>query len=61
MKFGASSWPFQWEPPYEDCISGSPGVGFKAIELIGWNAGFLKTTTPRRRSSDLKGASTAKG
>ena len=37
MKFGASSWPFQWDPPYEDCIRRVAGVGFKAIELIAWN------------------------
>ena len=37
MKFGASSWPFQWEPPYEDCIRRVAGLGFKAIELIAWN------------------------
>jgi sugar phosphate isomerase/epimerase len=41
MKFGASSWPFQWEPPYEDAIRRVAGVGFKAIELIAWNKDFL--------------------
>jgi sugar phosphate isomerase/epimerase len=41
MKFGASSWPFQWDPPYEDCIKRVSGLGFKAIELIGWNTDFL--------------------
>ena len=41
MKFGASSWPFQWDPPYEDCIRRVAGVGFKAIELIAWNKDFI--------------------
>jgi len=41
MKFGASSWPFQWDPPYETCIRRIAGLGFKAIELIAWNRDFL--------------------
>ncbi len=41
MKFGASSWPFQWEPPYEDAIRRIAGLGFRAIELIAWNPDFL--------------------
>lgn len=43
MRFGASSWPFQWEPPYEDCIRRVAENGFKAIELIAWNKEFLDT------------------
>jgi sugar phosphate isomerase/epimerase len=42
MKFGASSWPFQWEPPYDTAIRRIAKLGFKAIELIGWNKDFLK-------------------
>ncbi|HYY29757.1 MAG TPA: hypothetical protein VE860_17575, partial [Chthoniobacterales bacterium] len=34
MKFGASSWPFQWDPPYENCIKRVASLGFRAIELI---------------------------
>jgi len=41
VKFGASSWPFQWEPPYQDAIRRVAGLGFKAIELIAWNKEFL--------------------
>ena len=41
MKFGASSWPFQWDPPYENAIRRIAGLGFKAIELIGWNKEYL--------------------
>ena len=54
MKFGASSWPFQWEPPYEDCIRRVAGLGFKAIELIGWNAGYLKDYYTPPKINDLK-------
>jgi sugar phosphate isomerase/epimerase len=42
MKFGASSWPFQWDPPYEKAIERIAGCGFKAVELIGWNKDYLK-------------------
>ncbi|MEX0628393.1 MAG: sugar phosphate isomerase/epimerase family protein [Cucumibacter sp.] len=42
MKFGASSWPFQWDPPYEDVIKRVAANGFKAIELIGWNQDYLR-------------------
>lgn len=42
MKFGASSWPFQWDPPYETAIRRIAGLGFKAIELIAWNTDFLR-------------------
>lgn len=42
MKFGASSWPFQWDPPYETCIRRIAGLGFKAIELIAWNPDYLR-------------------
>ena len=41
MKFGASSWPFQWDPPYENVIKRIASLGFKAIELIAWNVDFL--------------------
>jgi sugar phosphate isomerase/epimerase len=54
MKFGASSWPFQWEPPYEDCIKRVAGCGFKAIELIGWNVEFLKDYYTPQKIRDLK-------
>lgn len=41
MKFGASSWPFQWDPPYEDAIRRISGMGFRAIELIAWDRDYL--------------------
>lgn len=42
MRFGVSSWPFQWDPPYEDVIRRVAGLGFKAMELIAWNKDFLR-------------------
>jgi sugar phosphate isomerase/epimerase len=54
MKFGASSWPFQWDPPYEDCIKRVAKLGFKAIELIGWNEDYLNSYYTPRKISDLK-------
>jgi len=41
MKFGASIWPFQWEPPYDAAITRLASLGFKATELIAWNKDFL--------------------
>ena len=54
MKFGASSWPFQWEPPYEDAIRRIAGCGFKAIELIAWNPDFLNNYWTKAKIADIK-------
>ena len=54
MRFGASSWPFQWEPPYEDCIRRVAGCGFKAIELIAWNVDFLDNYWTKSKIADIK-------
>ena len=37
MKFGASIWPFVWNPPYDDGLRRVAGLGFKAVELIAWD------------------------
>lgn len=42
MKFGASIWPFKWAPPYDEALVRLAKSGFKAVELIGWNAEYLK-------------------
>ncbi len=42
MKFGASIWPFQWNPPYDDAIRRLAAAGFQATELIAWNGDFLR-------------------
>ncbi len=54
MKFGASSWPFQWDPPYEDAIRRIAGLGFKAIELIGWNKESLKDYYTPQKIKELR-------
>ena len=37
MQFGASIWPFQWIPPYEEGIKRLARLGFKNVELIAWD------------------------
>ncbi len=54
MKFGASSWPFQWEPPYEDCIRCIASLGFRAIELIAWNKDYLDDYYTKDTIANLK-------
>jgi sugar phosphate isomerase/epimerase len=41
MKFGASIWPFRWDPPYDDGIRRVAKLGFKAVELIAWTQAEL--------------------
>ena len=53
MRFGASSWPFQWEPPYEDAIRRVAASGFKAIELIAWNADYLDNYWTKAKIADM--------
>jgi sugar phosphate isomerase/epimerase len=49
MKFGATVWPFQWAPPYEDALRRIAGLGFRAVELIAWNRDVLdEYYTPQR-------------
>lgn len=41
IKFGAAAWPFQWGPPYEQCIRRIAALGFEATELIAWNERYI--------------------
>ena len=43
MKFGASVWPFQWQPPYDEGLKRIAAMGFKAVELIAWDRETLDT------------------
>src|SRR5664279_1203747 len=61
MKFGASSWPFQWDPPYEDCVRRVASVGFKAIEPIAWDVEFLDNYWTKPKIADMKKALTSAG
>jgi sugar phosphate isomerase/epimerase len=54
MRFGASSWPFQWDPPYEDTIRRVAVTGFKAIELIAWHKQFLDEVYTREGVKSLR-------
>jgi len=49
MRFGASVWPFQWEPPYEEALRRIVCLGLTAVELIAWDRDTLDTYyTPGR-------------
>ena len=49
MRVGASVWPFQWEPPYEEALRRIARLGFRAVELIAWDREALDTYyTPGR-------------
>ncbi len=37
MRFGASIWPWKWDPPYADAIARIGRAGFRAVELIAWD------------------------
>jgi len=37
MYFGAPVWPLKWAYPYDDPIKKIAALGFKGVELIGWN------------------------
>ena len=54
MKFGASIWPFQWEPPYDAAIRRVAKNGFKATELIAWNLDFLKDYYTKPAIAELR-------
>jgi len=42
MFLGASSWVFDWAPPYDNAIKAIAELGFKGIELAIWNNDFLE-------------------
>ena len=49
MRFGASIWPWRWDPPYENAIKRVGKAGFRATELISWNRELFDTYyTPQR-------------
>src|SRR5215212_951056 len=54
MKFGASIWPFQWDPPYEDGISRIASLGFEAVELIGWDRENLHDYYTPKKVKELR-------
>jgi sugar phosphate isomerase/epimerase len=54
MKFGASVWPFQWDPPYEDTLRRIAKLGFKAVELIAWRREVFASYYTPQRVKDLR-------
>lgn len=38
MFFGTPVWPIKWDHPYDSVIRTIHGLGFKGVELIGWDA-----------------------
>lgn len=54
MRFGASVWPFQWEPPYNDALRRIAGLGFSAVELIAWDRDALDTYYTSRTIQELR-------
>jgi len=54
MKLGASVWPFQWHPPYEDAVRRIAGLGYRNLELIAWSPAALQEYYTPDRIRDLK-------
>lgn len=42
MYFGVPVWPVEWDPPYDEAIKKIAAMGFKGVELIGWNDKWLR-------------------
>ena len=61
MKFGAASWPFQWDPPYEEAIRRIASLEFKAVELIAWDEDFLEHYYTPAKIRELKEVLEGKG
>lgn len=54
IKFGASIWPWRWEPPYEATLNRIAKAGFKAVELIAWNREALDTYYTPQKIRELR-------
>jgi sugar phosphate isomerase/epimerase len=54
MRFGAPVWPFKWEEPYDGAIRRIRGLGFRAVELIGWKPETLDTYYTPRTIQELR-------
>ena len=54
MRFGASIWPFQWDPPYTDALRRIARLGFTAVELIAWDREALNTHFSRQTIAELR-------
>ncbi len=54
MRFGAPVWPFKWEEPYDGAIRRIRGLGFSAVELIGWKAATLDSYYTSQTIKELR-------
>jgi sugar phosphate isomerase/epimerase len=54
MRFGAPVWPFKWEEPYDGAIRRIRGLGFRAVELIGWKPETLDTYYTQQTVKELR-------
>src|ERR1700743_3971466 len=54
MRFGAPVWPFKWEEPYDGAIRRIRGLGFTAVELIGWRTPTLDSYYSAQTIKDLR-------
>ncbi|MBV9792700.1 MAG: sugar phosphate isomerase/epimerase [Actinobacteria bacterium] len=54
MRFGAPVWPFKWEEPYDGAIRRIRGLGFTAVELIGWKATTLDSYYTSQTIKELR-------
>lgn len=54
MFLGASSWVFDWAPPYDKAIQSIAKLGFKGVELTIWNNEFLRDYYTPAAVSELR-------
>ncbi|HUB71511.1 MAG TPA: sugar phosphate isomerase/epimerase family protein [Acidimicrobiales bacterium] len=48
MRFGAATWPWKWDAPYDGAIARIGNAGFRATELLAWDDQALEEYyTPR--------------
>jgi sugar phosphate isomerase/epimerase len=54
MKFGAPTWPFQWNPPYQQALRRIAAAGFRATEIVSWNLDVINDYFTPANLTDLK-------
>jgi len=54
MRFGAPVWPFKWDEPYDGAIRRIRGLGFRAVELIGWKSDTLESYYTSQTIKELR-------
>lgn len=54
MYFGAPVWPLKWNPPYDGTINRLHDMGFKGVELIGWDRKALDEYYTKETTDAIK-------